>query len=67
MDKMFQKEKLMVPPNLAYRVIKDGESVYVRDGADGQLVDFKVRTLDWYFDFQPVQRLFCISEFKSPT
>lgn len=47
-----------VPPNLAYRVIKDGELLYVRDEAASQLIDFKVRTMDRYFDYQPVQRLF---------
>ena len=47
-----------VPPNLAYRVIKYGELLYVRDEAASQLIDFKVRTMDRYFDYQPVQRLF---------
>ena len=47
-----------IPPNFAYRVIKDGELLYVRDEAASQLVDFKVRTMDRYFDFLPVQRLF---------
>lgn len=47
-----------VPPNLAYRVIRDGELIYMRDEAAGQLIDFKVRTMDRYFDFLPVQRLF---------
>lgn len=47
-----------VPAGLAYRIIRDGELCYVRDEAKGQLVDFKVRTMDKYFDFQPVQRMF---------
>lgn len=47
-----------LPPGLAYRVIKDGELLYTREEAKKQLVDFKVRTMDRYFDFQPVQRMF---------
>lgn len=45
-------------PSLAYRVIKDGELLYTKEDAKKQLVDFKVKTMDRYFDFQPVQRMF---------
>lgn len=47
-----------LPPGLAYRVIKDGELLFIREEAKRQLVNFKVRTMDRYFDFQPVQRMF---------
>jgi predicted nucleotidyltransferase len=47
-----------LPPALAYRVIKDGELLYSRDEAKKQLINFKVKIMDRYFDFQPVQRLF---------
>lgn len=46
------------PPALAYRVIKDGELLFARDERKGQLVDFKVKTMDLYFDFLPAQRIF---------
>ncbi|MBU7008056.1 type VII toxin-antitoxin system MntA family adenylyltransferase antitoxin [Phosphitispora fastidiosa] len=45
-------------PALAYRIIKDGELLYTRDEVKKQLVAFKVKTMDRYFDFQPVQRMF---------
>jgi len=41
-------------PALAYRIIKDGELLYTRDEVKKQLVAFKVKTMDRYFDFQPV-------------
>lgn len=47
-----------VPASLAYRVIRDGELLYIRDEAKKQLVDFKVRTMDQYFDFRPAQKIF---------
>ncbi len=46
------------PPGLAYRVIRDGELLFVRDECKSQVVDFKVRTMDRYFDYQPVQKIF---------
>ncbi len=46
------------PPGLAYRVIRDGELLFAPEEGKGQLVDFKVRTMDRYFDFQPAQRIF---------
>lgn len=45
------------PPGLGYRVIKEGELLFLRDEAKNRLVEFKVRVLDRYFDFQPVQRM----------
>ena len=47
-----------VPAALAYRVIQDGELLFIRDEAKSQLVDFKVRTMDRYFDFRPAQKIF---------
>lgn len=46
------------PPGLAYRVIRDGELLFAPEEGKGQLVDFKVRIMDRYFDFQPAQRIF---------
>jgi len=46
------------PPGLGYRVIKDGRLLYSKDEDKDQLVAFKVRALDRYFDFQPVQKVF---------
>lgn len=46
------------PPALGYRVIRDGELLFSENDAKSQLVDFKVRTIDRYFDFQPTQRIF---------
>ncbi len=47
-----------VQPTLAYRIIKDGEMLFSRDEAKKQLVAFKVRIMDRYFDFLPVQKMF---------
>ena len=46
------------PPGLAYRVIRDGELLFAPEEGKGELVDFKVRNMDRYFDFQPAQRIF---------
>lgn len=46
------------PPGLGYRVIKEGKLLFSREEAKDQLVAFKVRTFDRYFDYQPVQRVF---------
>ncbi|MFZ5640758.1 MAG: type VII toxin-antitoxin system MntA family adenylyltransferase antitoxin [Bacillota bacterium] len=46
------------PPGLGYRVVKDGRLLFLRDEAKAQLVAFKVRVLDRYFDYQPVQKVF---------
>jgi len=45
------------PPGLGYRVIKEGKLLFARDETKNQLVEFKVRVLDRYFDFLPVQRM----------
>jgi uncharacterized protein len=45
-------------PALAYRVIRDGQLLFERNDARGQLVRFKVKMLDRYFDYQPVERIF---------
>lgn len=47
-----------VPASLAYRVIRDGELLYIREEAKSQLVNFKVTTMDRYFDFRPAQKIF---------
>ncbi|MCR6546585.1 type VII toxin-antitoxin system MntA family adenylyltransferase antitoxin [Dehalobacterium formicoaceticum] len=46
------------PPSLGYRVIKDGQLLYIRDGARSQLIDYQVMTMDRYFDYLPTQKIF---------
>jgi hypothetical protein len=46
------------PHDLAYSVIKDGTLVFEHQDTRGQLVSFKARTYDRYFDYLPVKRLF---------
>lgn len=46
------------PPGLAYRVIRDGELLFAQEESKSHLVDFKVKIMDRYFDFLPVQRIF---------
>ena len=46
------------PPGLGYRVIRDGELLFTGNNSDNQVVDFKVKTLDRYFDYQSAQRIF---------
>ena len=46
------------PPALGYRVIRDGEPYFVRENLISQVVNFKVKTLDRYFDYLPAQRIF---------
>lgn len=45
-------------PELAYNVIKDGCMLFERKGTRTQLVDFKARTFDRYFDYMPVKKMF---------
>ena len=46
------------PPPLGYRVTRDGELLYASDKADSQIVNYKVKTWDRYFDYQPTQKIF---------
>ena len=46
------------PASLAYRVLKEGQLLYLKKGAEKQLVKFKAQTFDRYCDYQPVQRFF---------
>ncbi len=46
------------PPGLGYRVIRDGELLFTKNDTKNQLVDFKVKIMDRYFDFQPAQKIF---------
>ncbi len=46
------------PYALAYRVIRDGQLLFMKEGAGDQHISFKERTLDRYFDYQPVYELF---------
>jgi predicted nucleotidyltransferase len=46
------------PPALGYRVIKDGQLLYTRDGAKSQLIDYQVRVMNLYFDYLPTQKIF---------
>jgi len=45
------------PPGIGYRVIKEGHLLHLREEKKSQLIKYKVRTLDQYFDYKPVQRL----------
>lgn len=44
------------PPGLAYRVFRDGRTIFARDAA--ALVERKARAVLEYLDFQPVEALF---------
>jgi predicted nucleotidyltransferase len=44
--------------DLAYRVLREGKLLYLKKGAEKQLVRFKVRVFDQYCDYQPVRKLF---------
>lgn len=46
------------PPELAYNVIRDGELLFENQDRRGQLVSFKARTFDRYFDYLPVKKIF---------
>ncbi len=46
------------PPALGYRVTRDGVLLYASDNAGSQIINFKVKTWDRYFDYQPTQRIF---------
>ncbi|WP_206812335.1 type VII toxin-antitoxin system MntA family adenylyltransferase antitoxin [Paradesulfitobacterium ferrireducens] len=46
------------PPSLGYRVLRDGKLLFAGNNADSQIVNFKVKTLDRYFDYQPAQKIF---------
>lgn len=46
------------PYALAYRVFRDGQLLFMRDGAGDQHTYFKERTFDRYFDYRPVYELF---------
>lgn len=46
------------PYALAYRVIRDGQLLFMKEGEGDQHISFKERTLDRYFDYQPVYELF---------
>ena len=45
-------------PELAYSVIKEGILVYEEQEARGQLVSFKAKTFDRYFDYLPTKRIY---------
>lgn len=46
------------PPALGYRVTRDGLLLYASGNSNSQLVNFKVKTWDRYFDYEPTQRIF---------
>jgi predicted nucleotidyltransferase len=46
------------PASLAFRVLKDGQLLYLKKGAEKQLVRFKAQIFDRYCDYQPVQQFF---------
>jgi len=46
------------PAGLAYRVLQEGQLLYLKKGIEKQLVRFKARVFDRYCDYQPVQKLF---------
>ena len=46
------------PPSLGYRVIRDGKLLFAGNNSDSQIVNFKVKILDRYFDYQTAQRIF---------
>lgn len=46
------------PPALGYRVIKDGQLIYTRDGTKSQRIDYQVRIMKQYFDYLPTQKIF---------
>lgn len=45
-------------PELAYNVINEGTMLFEREKTRTQLVDFKARTFDRYFDYMPVKKMF---------
>lgn len=46
------------PPALGYRVTRDGVLLCASNNSNSQIVNFKVKTWDRYFDYQPTQRIF---------
>ena len=46
------------PPTLGYRVTRDGVLLHASDNSNSQIISFKVKTWDRYFDYQPTQRIF---------
>lgn len=46
------------PASLAFRVLKEGRLLYLKKGAEQQLVRFKAQIYDRYCDYLPVQRFF---------
>ncbi len=46
------------PPALGYRITKDGEMIYAAEKSKSQIVNYKVKTWDRYFDYKPAQKIF---------
>jgi len=45
------------PPALCFHVLKKGVVLFERTSAKDQIIAFKVRTWNTYFDFQPVGKI----------
>jgi len=45
------------PPALCFQVLKNGVVLFERNAAKDQIIAFKVKTWNTYFDFEPVSKI----------